>query len=200
MDNDAAFRRLMEALHACDACADRFGFAPRPVVRGHRRARVMQIGQAPSRSVHRSGKPFDDASGRRLRGWYGVTEKTFYDPDCFYLTSMGHCYPGRAHGGDAVPPSFCADRWLAQELALVECRLYVVIGRLAAARFFPGEEYSALTMRTDLLMRGRPLLVLPHPSPRNVRWFLDHPAFEAERVPIVRRMVWAALAGCADEN
>ena len=38
------------------------------------------------------------------------------------------------------------------------------------------------------------MLPLPHPSPRNVRWFLDHPWFEGELLPELRRLLDAAFA------
>ncbi|MFR0985782.1 MAG: uracil-DNA glycosylase family protein [Frisingicoccus sp.] len=53
----------------------------------------MQISQAPSRTVHNTGKPFNDASGRRLRSeWYRISDETFYNPDNFYIVSIAHCY------------------------------------------------------------------------------------------------------------
>lgn len=56
----------------------------------------FQISQAPSIHVHESGLPFNDASGKRLRQeWYQISDACFYDPNNFYIASMGHCYPGK---------------------------------------------------------------------------------------------------------
>jgi len=38
------------------------------------------------------------------------------------------------------------------------------------------------------------ILPLPHPSPRNVRWFKDNPWFEGEVLPTLRARVQAVLA------
>jgi len=31
--------------------------------------------------------------------------------------------------------------------------------------------------------------VLPHPSPQNIKWFKDHPDFEKERLPSIRKAI-----------
>ena len=50
---------------------------PRPVVKAHKDARVVIIGQAPGTKVHASGIPWDDASGKQLRKWMNVTDSAF---------------------------------------------------------------------------------------------------------------------------
>lgn len=65
----------------------------------------MQISQAPSIRVQECGLPFYDASGKKLKEeWYQISEECFYDEDLFYITSIGHCYPGKASSGDKIPP------------------------------------------------------------------------------------------------
>lgn len=181
------FRALMRAIAACRACRDGFGHEPRPVLSGGPRARVFQVSQAPSLAVHRSGVPFADASGAALRGWYGVDEPIFYDPANFYITACAHCFPGRTPGGaDRPPPPRCARLHMAKELAAVDFRVAVLIGRHAADLFFPGAPFAERVFSTDLTVAGRPAFVLPHPSPLNRRWRKEHPAFEAQVLPRLR--------------
>lgn len=191
---------LQEEIARCRRCRGLFGFEPRPVVQGNERSKIFQLGQAPSRTVHRTGRPFDDASGKKLKGqWYGIGDEIFYDPDCFYLASMARCYPGKAKGGgDLKPPAFCADLWLPREMERVQNQLYILVGGYAAARFFPGRRMGQLAFE-DLDIAGKPAFVIPHPSPLNVKWFRDHPAFEAERVPVVRAAVHRALGLASSE-
>lgn len=185
---------LRHAIEACRLCEADFGFTPRPVVRGNPAARIMQISQAPSRTAHGTGLPFDDASGRTLRhDWYQIDDDTFYNEDNFYITALGHCYPGRApHGGDRPPPKRCAQTWLEKEMDAVDNRIYILIGGHAAGYFFPREKLSSLVWR-DVTLRGKPAYVLPHPSPLNVRWFKANPAYFDERLPVVRAAVKEAL-------
>lgn len=188
------FEKLRIELLACRLCRDDFGFEPRPVVQGKTRSKIFQVGQAPSKTVHETGKPFNDQSGKKLKGqWYGITDSDFYNPDNFYTASMAHCYPGRAKGGgDIKPPRICADRWLKRELDLVDNEIYILIGGYAASFFFPKEKMSELVFM-DKQINGRPAFVLPHPSPINIKWFKDNPEFEQKRIPVVREAVHRAL-------
>ncbi|MEE2720336.1 MAG: uracil-DNA glycosylase family protein, partial [Pseudomonadota bacterium] len=74
---------LFRDIRACTNCEARLPMGARPVVRGTATARVCIIGQAPGIRVHRSGKPWDDPSGKRLRGWLEVKDDTFYDESQF---------------------------------------------------------------------------------------------------------------------
>lgn len=188
------FCNLQKEISACRYCQDDFGFEPHPIVFGNLNAKIMQISQAPSLNVHNTRKPFYDASGRRLRSeWYQISDETFYNPDNFYIVSVAHCYPGKASGGgDRKPPKCCADKWLAQELALVQNEIYILIGGYAAAYFFPGEKLTDLVFQ-DLEINGKKAFVLPHPSPLNIKWFRDHPAFEEKRIKKVSGIVQEVL-------
>ena len=73
-------------------------------------ARILIAGQAPGDSrVHRSGIPFDDPSGDRLRVWMGIDRDRFYDPAQVAILPMGFCYPGTGNSGDLPPRPECAD-------------------------------------------------------------------------------------------
>jgi uracil-DNA glycosylase len=78
------FDALAARLRGCRLCADRFaatatGHAPRPVLRARPGAPILIAGQAPAPGSMRSGLPFDDPSGDRLRDWLGVDRDIFYD-------------------------------------------------------------------------------------------------------------------------
>lgn len=181
---------LKAELRECRDCRDIFGFDPRPVCMGNASARIMQVSQAPSVHVHETGRSFNDASGRRLRErWYDITDEIFYDPDVFYITSVGHCYPGRSkHKGDNPPPRPCAEKWLRREIPLVDNDIYILVGKAASDFFFPGSDFTRLVF-DDHEVHGKRTYVIPHPSPLNVRWFKEHPEFEEERVLDVRKAV-----------
>lgn len=188
------FQELQKQIHACRYCQEHFGFEPHPIVFGNPNARIMQISQAPSRNVHDTGKPFNDASGRRLRSeWYHISDETFYNPNNFYIVSVAHCYPGKTPGGgDKKPPKYCADQWLTQELALVQNEIYILIGGYAAAYFFPDEKLTNLVFQ-DLEIHGKRAFVLPHPSPLNMKWFRDYPEFQENRVKKISETVHEVL-------
>lgn len=185
---------LQKLIIQCRLCQDTFGFEPHPIVLGNHNAKIMQISQAPSKSVHETGKPFNDASGRKLRGeWYHISDEDFYNPDNFYIVSMAHCYPGKAPGGgDRRPPRICSERWLLKEMELVNNEIYIIVGKVAAELFFPGEKITALAFE-DKEIKGKPAYVLPHPSPLNMKWFKDYPEFMDERIFKIQKEVHKVL-------
>ena len=181
---------LKKELFACRECRDLFGFEPRPVSMGNAGAKIVQVSQAPSVHVHNTGRSFNDISGRRLRNdWYRISEEVFYDPDVFYITSVGHCYPGKSKNkGDNPPPKICAQKWLSREIDLVRNELFILVGKAAADFFFPKSDFTELVF-SDHVINGRPAYVIPHPSPLNVRWFKEHPEFEKKRMTCIRETV-----------
>ncbi|WP_276935851.1 uracil-DNA glycosylase family protein [Faecalibaculum rodentium] len=184
--------KLQTQLRACRHCEGML--EPRPVVHGNPGAPILQVSQAPGKKVHETGIPFNDASGRRLRqDWYQISDTQFYDPDLFYITSMGHCYPGKGKTGDKKPPRCCFDLWTRREIELKPgTRMMLVIGREAASRLFPKREFTELVFQ-DQEYDGIPCYVLPHPSPLNVRWFRMHPEFETQRMPVIREKLHQVL-------
>lgn len=186
--------RLRSEIRACTLCQEHLPLGPHPVVQLATAARILIIGQAPGTKVHASGVPFQDASGRRLREWLGVSEATFYDPDCFAIMPMGFCYPGKGKSGDLPPRKECAPHWHPRILeALPNIRLTLLIGLYAQQHYLPtaGDTLTETVRRFEQFAPER--LPLPHPSPRNIRWFRQNPWFEADVLPMLRRRVQRVL-------
>lgn len=189
------YRKLLRDVRACRICAAELPHAPRPVVQLHPDAKVLIVGQAPGRKVHASGKPFDDASGERLRNWLGVSLTEFYDPHRIALVPMGLCFPGTRNGADLPPLKACETAWRAPLLAcLPNVELTLVLGRYAQDYHCP-EVRGTLTERVSAWRLFWPERVpLPHPSPRNTLWFRRNAWVEAELIPRVRHRVQEILA------
>ena len=85
---------LLQQVSNCVICEPDLPLGARPVIQFNPHARILIAGQAPGLKVHKSGKPFDDASGKRLREWLGLTEQEFYDERKIAILPMGFCYPG----------------------------------------------------------------------------------------------------------
>tara|TARA_B110000046_G_scaffold185729_1_gene228903 strand:- start:930 stop:1322 length:393 start_codon:yes stop_codon:yes gene_type:complete len=88
---------LLNEIKGCKICKDQLVLGPRPVLNAHEKSKVLIIGQASSTKVHKSGIPWDDQSGKRLRIWLVVDDIDFYDPTKFGIVPMGFCYPGKAN-------------------------------------------------------------------------------------------------------
>lgn len=197
---------LAAEIAACGHCAPRFaatvsGHAPRPVVWFRSTARLLIAGQAPGVRVHRSGVPFDDASGARLRGWLGLEPAAFYDRERVAIVPMAFCFPGHdARRGDLPPPPDCARLWHGRVMAaLPAVRLVLALGA-AAQRWHMGPGGSVDARVRDWrahvtgIGAGPRILPLPHPSWRNTGWLRRNPWFEDELLPRLREEVKEVLA------
>lgn len=185
---------IINDLQACRLCADQFATSatahePRPIVWFEQSATILIAGQAPGLRVHKSGRPFSDPSGDRLRDWMGVDEATFYDLSRIAILPMAFCFPGYdTKGSDLPPPPRCADRWRAEILAaLPNIRLTLVVGAYAQ-KWHLGSTGVTKTVR-DWAAHVPAAIPLPHPSWRNTAWLKQNPWFEAELLPVLRTRI-----------
>jgi uracil-DNA glycosylase len=187
---------LLTDVRACRACVPHLPLGPRPIVRAGADARILIVGQAPGARVHASGIPWDDASGDRLRNWLGIDATTFHDESQFAIIPMGFCYPGRGNGGDKPPRRECAQLWLDSLLEkLPKIQLTLLIGQYAQQHFLGSRRKPSLTETVRAWREYAPAFVpLPHPSPRNQPWFLRHPWFESEVLPMLRERIELLVA------
>lgn len=188
------FEKLLSNIKQCETCKEKFGFQPHPITLGNINSKIVQISQAPSASVHETLKPFTDQSGKKLKyEWYKINDETFYNQDNFYITSLAHCYPGKdKNGNDRMPPKICYEKWIKKELEYINNKLYIIIGAKSAKVFFPKEDYNELIFKNNTL-NNKLAIVLPHPSPLNIKWFKDHPEFMNKRIIEIRSILYKTL-------
>jgi uracil-DNA glycosylase len=192
---------LSAKIRACRICEARFlatrtAHVPRPVPWLSETAPVLIAGQAPGARVHKSGKPFDDPSGDRLREWLGVDRAAFYDRGNFAILPMAFCFPGYdARGSDQPPPKICAREWRERALAVMPgVRLTLLVGA-HAQRWHLGAKTGGVTATVrDWREFGAQVMPLPHPSWRNTGWLVKNPWFEAELLPVLRERVSGLLS------
>lgn len=187
---------LLAAVRACRACEAHLPLGPRPVLTAAATARILIVGQAPGARVHRTGVPWDDPSGERLRDWMGVSADVFYDESRIAIIPMGYCYPGRGKGGDLPPRPECAQLWLEPLLAkLPMIELTLLIGQHAQRHFLGKRRKASLAETTRAWAQYcPPYIPLPHPSPRNTPWLQRNSGFEQHLLPELRRRIEALLA------
>ena len=191
VEADQELGSLLAEVRACRACEAHLPLGPRPVLQADAAARILIVGQAPSARVHASGVPWDDRSGERLRDWMDIEARTFYDASRIAILPMGYCYPGRAASGDRPPRRECAPLWLDRLLKhLPSIELTLLVGRYAQAHFLGSAGNTSLTATMKAWRAHAPRIIpLPHPSPRNIAWFIANPWFEGELLPVLRRSV-----------
>ena len=192
----AGFERLLGEVRSCTLCEAHLPNPPRPVLRASPSASLLIVGQAPGRRVHESGIPWNDPSGELLRDWLRIERDAFYDERRIAIIPVGFCYPGTGDSGDLPPRPECAPHWHPKLLAMLPAiRLTLLVGSYAHAYYLGARRKKTLAdtvrARTEYLPEFFPL---PHPSPRNRLWLKNHPWFERDVLPQLRRRVKACLS------
>ncbi|CAG9296030.1 uracil-DNA glycosylase family protein [Celerinatantimonas diazotrophica] len=182
---------LLCQIKRCKLCDTYLPLGPHPILQVHQDARILIVGQAPGLKVHKSGVPWDDASGNRLRQWMGIDKDTFYNPKLIAILPMGFCYPGRGKHGDLPPRKECAPQWhqtLLDHMPYI--KTMVLVGQYAQKAYLPTPHPKTLTETVKQWQTWAPSIIpLPHPSPRNNIWLRKNPWFEAELVPVIAHAV-----------
>ena len=183
--------KLIREIKKCTECKQHLPLGPNPVVSFNSRSRIMVIGQAPGTKVHASGTPWDDASGKRLREWMGVSDDQFYSPNIFGIVPMGFCYPGKGKSGDLPPRKECAPLWHGLIFESVESvDLILLIGSYAQKYYLKEKMGKTLTETVKKFDEYLPLFFpLPHPSPRNNIWIRKNPWFEKQVLPRLKERI-----------
>ncbi|MCG8309615.1 MAG: uracil-DNA glycosylase family protein [Cytophagales bacterium] len=184
-------RDLLKEIRACQVCSPHLVDGVNPVLSAHAESKIAVIGQAPGVIVHRTGIPWNDKSGERLRQWLHVTEDAFYNPGTFALIPMGFCYPGKGKSGDLPPRKECAPLWHSRLFEHAgKIRLTLLIGAYAQDYYLGAEKKKTLTETVRNYRNYLPeFLPLPHPSPRNNIWLRKNSWFEGELLPVLREKV-----------
>lgn len=189
---DVALQKLVKHIRACTDCKAVLPLGPNPIVHVGHKAKLMIIGQAPGTKVHKTGIPWNDASGDNLRNWLGLTREQFYDTQNIAIMPMGFCYPGKGTSGDLPPRSECAPKWHARLYAeLPDVKLTLLIGQYAHTHYLKDKRKKTLTDTVRAWREYLPLGFIPlvHPSPRNRLWMKKNPWFEKEVVPALRKEI-----------
>ena len=179
---------IISKIHNCTECTHSLPFLPKPILQHSNNAKIILIGQAPGIKAHQSNKPWNDASGERLRMWLEMTEQTFYDKNTLSIVPMGFCYPGKGKSGDLPPRPECAPKWHPLLVQKNTSKVILLVGKYA-------QDYYLRDKRTltDRIRNWRQyqvqFLPLPHPSPRNNIWLKKNTWFENEILPQMQKII-----------
>ncbi len=136
--------RQLEALHAevrlCERCPLSQGRTNAVPGRGPADAEIMFIGEAPGFHEDQKGVPFVGAAGNFLSE---LLEKAGIDRNRVYITNVLKCRPPGNRDPQPAEVEACKD-FLDRQIALIQPRVIVTLGRHSMARAFPNEKISAV--------------------------------------------------------
>lgn len=144
---------------ACTACDLHKGTKNGVPGAGNPRAEVMLIGEAPGFNEDRQGLPFVGAAGQFLEELLGVAGMR--RADVFITNVVKHRPP---ENRDPLPEEIkaCAG-YLVRQIAAIDPRVIVTLGRYSMARFFGDARISKIHGQTKLV-DGRVVVAMYHPA------------------------------------
>jgi uracil-DNA glycosylase len=182
---------LLIQIRKCKECFHHLKDGVNPIIAASSKSKIIIIGQAPGRIVHKTNVPWNDKSGDNLRNWLGIDETTFYDADQIALMPMGFCYPGTGKTGDLPPRPECAFLWHNKLLSIMtNVKLILLIGKYAHNYYLKEQNKTTLTETVQNFKSYLPeYFPLPHPSPRNNIWQTKNEWFGKEILPVLKKEV-----------
>jgi uracil-DNA glycosylase len=126
---------------------------------GYSRAEVMLIGEGPGYREDQEGRPFVGPAGKFLDELLGLAG---LDREAVFITNVVKCRP--PNNRDPMPDetAACAP-YLERQLAVINPRVVITLGRHSMARFFPGERISQIH-GTARVVDGRLSIAMYHPA------------------------------------
>lgn len=140
----------------CDLCKTRTKAVPGD---GSAQAEVLFIGEAPGLNEDRQGRPFVGPAGQFLDEMLASVH--LRRSDCF-ITNIVKCRPPDNRDPEPGEIAACAG-YLDRQIAAINPKLIVTLGRFSMAKFFPGESISRIHGRVRNV-QGRMVLPLFHPA------------------------------------
>jgi len=126
---------------------------------GDVRAEVMFIGEGPGYHEDKQGRPFVGAAGQFLNELLGIAGLS---RESVYIANVVKCRPPQNR--DPMPDEIAACApYLARQMALINPRIVVTLGRYSMAQFFPGERISQIH-GTARMVDGRMCVAMYHPA------------------------------------
>jgi DNA polymerase len=128
-------------------------------------AKVMIIGEAPGKDEDETGHPFVGATGRYLDK---VLAGTGLDRADFFITNTVKCRPPKNRTPKRLEVETCTGNYLFEQIALVNPKLVVLLGGVAAKKLLGVKSINEARGRV-IEHEGRKYLVGYHPAVRFYR-------------------------------
>jgi uracil-DNA glycosylase len=146
----------------CPLCESRTHAVPGD---GKYTAQVMIVAEAPGKDEDETGHPFVGSAGRFLNH---VLEGTGLDRTDFFITNTVKCRPPKNRTPKKLEVDTCTSNYLFEQIELVNPRLVMLLGTVAAKRVLGVKSINEARGRV-IEREGRKFLVGYHPAVRFYR-------------------------------
>lgn len=151
--------KVASEVRACKLCGLSAGRKNAVPGEGPSRAEVMLIGEGPGFHEDQQGRPFVGPSGQFLTE---LLASAGYKREDVFITNVVKCRP--PGNRDPLPEEIQAcSHYLDRQIALINPKVIVTLGRFSMAKWFPGQKISAIhgkAKRVD----GRVIVAMFHPA------------------------------------
>lgn len=159
-DKTGALAALAAEVAPCTKCALHAGRTQTVFGSGHTAADLVLIGEAPGRDEDLQGAPFVGASGQLLTKILATVDLA---RDEVYICNILKCRP--PENRDPLPAEVAqCEPYLQRQLAILEPRLILCLGRIAAQTLLGTKASLASLRRTVHFYQGIPVLATYHPA------------------------------------
>lgn len=126
---------------------------------GPHNAEVVLIGEGPGFHEDKQGRPFVGASGQFLNE---LLANAGYKREEVFITNVVKCRPPGNRDPQPIEIEACSN-YLERQMALINPKVIVTLGRFSMSRFFPGAKISAIHGQAKML-NGRAVVPMFHPA------------------------------------
>lgn len=146
-------------VRVCQLCSLAAGRIQSVPGEGPPNAELMLIGEGPGQNEDKQGRPFVGASGQFLTTLIAAAG---YKREDVFIANVVKCRPPQNR--DPLPEeiSACA-QYLDRQIALINPKVIVTLGRFSMARYFPGAKISAIHGQAKVI-DGRTVVPMFHPA------------------------------------
>ena len=158
-DSTDSLQKISTEVTACEKCklsATRKKAVPGE---GPTEAKIMFIGEGPGYHENEQGRPFVGAAGKFLSD---LLSSINMKREEVFITNVVKCRPPQNRDPEADELKACND-YLDRQIALINPKVIVTLGRYSMEKFFPGAKISAVHGQARTI-GGRLVVAMFHPA------------------------------------
>ena len=144
---------------ACQRCPLAAGRIKAVPGEGPAHAELMLIGEGPGMNEDKQGRPFVGASGQFLTE---LLAQAGYKREEVFIANVVKCRPPGNRDPQPIEIDACAD-YLNRQIAVINPKVIVTLGRFSMAKYFPGAKISAIHGQAKRI-NDRTVVAMFHPA------------------------------------